>query len=102
MELLKKIVRVIRPGRIDPGHDSIFRRLRLQYARIQRAEEAVLKAQRRADSAWSAVTRIQSGVNERLASVEAPPNGKAVPQIKAGTSLKGGLDAYNSHITGGS
>jgi len=99
--LLSIIVRIIRPGRTDPGRDAIYRRLRLLDARLQRAEIATQKAQRRADSAWTAVTRVQESVNTRLVGVPSAPSPQVPAGTKAGTSLKAALEDYNSKVTGG-
>lgn len=104
--LLRKIVRVIQPRWTHRDSDAVNRKLRLLSARIERLEESVSKAQRRADSAWSAVTRVQSSVNERLAEVPSSPVGQvqnnSVPKIKAGTSMKDAIAEYNRSVTGGS
>jgi len=100
--LFAKLVRVIRPHREDGGRDAIFRRLRLLAARMERNEELTNKAQRRADSAWTAVTRVQSNINATKEVAPGPTIPGAVPDgAKAGTSLSETLRNYNRHITGG-
>jgi len=87
---------------MDGESDAIFRRLRLLDARIERLQETTNKAQRRADSAWTANTRLQERINEVQQVAPVPTTtGADLSKLKAGTSLKATLDAYNNQAAGG-
>jgi hypothetical protein len=99
MKLSKIISRVIAPWRSNANNDAVFRRLRLQQRSIDALLESVSKAQRRADSAWTAASRANTASVERSIEATNPiPEVNNVPKIKAGTSMKAMLAEYNNQV----
>jgi len=99
--LFKIISRVTAPWRSNANNDAVHRKLRLQQRHIDALQESVLKAQRRADSAWTAASRANTASVERSIDAAPPtPEVNNVPQIKAGTSMTAALKDYNERMTG--
>jgi predicted P-loop ATPase/GTPase len=82
--------------------DAVHRKLRLQQRQIDALQETAQKAQRRADSAWTAVSRLnQASVERSIESATPTPEITNVPPLKAGVSLAHSLRDYNQKVTGG-
>jgi len=99
--LLRFIRRVTAPWRGAANNDAVFRKLRLQQRQIDVLQETVTKAQRRADSAWTAASRANTASVERSIDATNPSsevNGN--PPIKAGTSMTAMLKEYNERQLG--